>query len=138
MSNAESILKQLSEDLDDLLVQDGILPMRRNEIQGGGGRFGMGMMIMVKEPTRIDFRIDIYPREIEEPHFKISYHGETCRFKIEDCEPMKAEAQKGVPTQIKKIMKQIKQVWSENKNLLAAAWDELRPSDQHHGHQKVR
>ena len=129
--------KELSESLDDLLVADKILPVRRTELSGGG-RFGMGMMVMIKEPVRVHFKIEVYPNETEEPHFKISYQGATCRFKIADCEPMKAEAQKGIPPQIKKIMKQIKKIWQDNKDDIVKAWQNSRPTDQHHGHQNIR
>ena len=130
--------KRLSEYLDDLLVADNLLPIRRSELQGGGGRFGFGMVVMIKEPPRVNFKIEVFPNEIEEPHFRVSYQGQTCRFKIVDCEPMKAEAKKGIPSQIQKIMKQIKKTWEDNKEEIVKAWQDSRPSDQNHGHQKIR
>ena len=51
----EDLEKTLSEYLDDLLVQ-------------------------VKQDPRVKFKIEIYPNETEEPHFKVTYQNVTCRF----------------------------------------------------------
>ena len=128
--------KQLSEYLDDLLVQDGILPKRKLNFLNDSS--GFGMLLHVKEDPRIKFKIEMYPNETEEPHFKIIYQNYTCRFRIVDCKPMKAEIHKGVPQKIQKIMKQIKKMWADNKDLIIECWSATRPSDQHHGHQKIR
>ena len=133
----EELEKTLSEYLDDLLVTDGVLEVRKTEFHSSGrGRFSM--VLAVKQDPRVKVKVEIYPNETEEPHFKVTYQNVTCRFKIVDCEPMKAEAPKGVPTQIKKIMKQIKKTWEDNKEEIIKAWQDLRPSDQNHGHQKIR
>ena len=127
----------LSEELDDLLVADKIERPRQTRISGSTPN-GMGMLIMVKEKPRVDFKIEVYPNETEEPHFKIIYQNKTCRFKISDCTPMKAELKNGIPSPIQKIMKQIKKIWSENKDVIEKAWENTRPSDQNHGHQRVK
>lgn len=128
--------KKLSEDLDDLLVSDGILPAR--QVNFSNSRRGFGMVLAVKQDPRIKVKVEIYPNETEEPHFKVTYQNVTCRFKIVDCEPMKAEAKKGIPPQIQKIMKQIKKLWSDNKEELVKKWAESRPTSQNHGHQKIK
>lgn len=128
--------KKLSEDLDDLLVSDSILPAR--QVKFLNSRRGFGMVLAVKQDPRVKIKVEIYPNETEEPHFKVTYQNVTCRFKIVDCEPMKAEAKNGVPKQIQKIMKQIKKMWEDNKEELIEKWLESRPSSQHHGHQKVK
>ena len=132
----EFVEKELSDYLDDLLVQDHIEAPRQSHIEGGG--FGMGMLIVVKEKPRVNFKIEIYPNETEEPHFKITYQNQTCRFKISDCSPMKAEGKAGIPTQINKIMKQIKKTWADNKKDIIKAWNNSRPQDRNLGHQKIR
>ena len=99
---------------------------------------GFGMMVALKEKPRVNFKLEIYPNETEEPHFKVTYQNTTCRFKITDCCPMKAEAQKGIPTPIKKIMKEITTVWSNNKADIIKTWADTRPTSQHHGHQHVK
>lgn len=129
--------QKLSEYLDDLLVRDGVLEERKVEFKGTNGR-GFGMVVKVQQPPRVNFKIEIYPNETEEPHFKITYQNVTCRFKIVNCEPMKAEAKNGIPPQIQKIMKQIKKTWQDNKEELIKKWTESRPSSQHHEHQKIK
>ena len=128
--------KQLSECLDDLLVSDGILPAR--QVKFSNSERGFGMVLAVKQDPRVKVKVEIYPNETEEPHFKVTYQNVTCRFKIVDCEPMKAEAKNGIPSQIQKIMKQIKKMWSDNKEELIKKWAESRPTSQHHGHQKIK
>lgn len=134
MNNLET---QLAEKLDDLLVKSGQLPERQVYTMGAP-RGCIGMMVTIKDPPRIDFKLEIYPKEVEEPHFIVKYQGATCRFKITDCTPMRAEATKGIDAKIKKIMKEIKTVWSENKEEIIRIWCETRPSNQNHGHQKIR
>ena len=129
--------KILSEYLDDLLVGDGVLPKRQERISGNT-KHGFGMLVKIKEDPRVKVKIEIYPNETEEPHFKVTYQNVTCRFKIGDCEPMKAEAKNGIPSQIQKIMKYIKKLWQDNKEELIKKWAESRPTSQHHGHQKVK
>ena len=128
--------KKLSEDLDDLLVSDSILPAR--QVKFLNSRRGFGMVLAVKQDPRVKIKVEIYPNETEEPHFKVTYQNVTCRFKIVDCEPMKAEAKNGIPQQIQKIMKQIKKMWQDNKEELIKKWAESRPTSQNHGHQKVK
>ena len=125
----------LSEKLDDLLVRHNLEPERAIRFSDGTSR-GMGMIIGVKESPRIKF--EIYPNETEEPHFKVTYKNCTCRFKISDCSPMKAEAKNGVPTPIKKVMKEIQFVWKSEKKYIVQKWNDLRPTNQHHGHQYIR
>ena len=133
----EELEKTLSEYLDDLLVTDGVLEVRKTEFHSSGrGRFSM--VLAVKQDPRVKVKVEIYPNETEEPHFKVTYLNVTCRFKIVDCEPMKAEAKNGIPSQIQKIMKQIKKMWSDNKEELIKKWAESRPTSQHHGHQKIK
>ena len=133
MGNLE---KKLSECLDDLLVGDGILPAR--SVKFSNSKRGFGMVLAVKQDPRVKVKVEIYPNETEEPHFKVTYQNVTCRFKIVDCEPMKAELKNGIPSQIQKIMKQIKKMWSDNKEELIKKWAESRPTSQHHGHQKIK
>ena len=128
--------KRLSECLDDLLVDDGILPAR--SVKFSNSKRGFGMVLAVKQDPRVKVKVEIYPNETEEPHFKVTYQNVTCRFKIVDCEPMKAEAKNGIPSQIQKIMKHIKKMWSDNKEELIKRWTESRPTSQHHGHQKIK
>ena len=122
---------------DDLMVAAQIEPRRRERWVGGTPN-GMGMMVRLKEKPRIDFKLEIYPNEIEEPHFKLVYQNATCRFKIVDCMPMKAEATRGIPTQINKIMKEIKSTWSANYDEIVKIWEQTRPSDKILGHQKIK
>lgn len=129
--------EKLSEYLDNLLVQDDVLKPRKY-VQTGSSDRDFGMMVSVLQKTRVKIKIEIYPNETEEPHFKVTYQGVSCRFKIVNCEPMKAETKNGVPPQIKKIMKQIKQMWQDNKQDLIQKWVESRPTSQHHGHQKIK
>ena len=132
----ENLEKKLSEELDDLLVGDGILPAR--SVKFSNSKRGFGMVLAVKQDPRVKVKVEIYPNETEEPHFKVTYQNVTCRFKIVDCEPMKAELKNGIPSQIQKIMKQIKKMWSDNKEELIKKWAESRPTSQHHGHQKIK
>ena len=129
--------RKLSEYLDDLLVRDGVLKEQPVEFDGTTGS-GFGMVVKVQKPPRVNFKIEIYPNETEEPHFKVTYQNVTCRFKILDCEPMKAEAKNGIPSSIQKIMKQIKQTWQDNKEELIKRWNASRPTSQHHEHQKIK
>lgn len=135
MSEIRKLEKYLSDKLDDLLVADGLEQQRNSRISES---FGMGMLIVIKDAPRVDFKMEIYPNETEEPHFKVTYKNTTCRFKILDCVPMKAEAKKGIPTPINKIMKQIKTVWEKNKEDIIKTWYDSRPTNQNHGHQKFR
>lgn len=137
MNDIEILEKQLSENLDDLLVENGLEPKRKVHFScPGNGTFGM--VVCIKEPARVNFKIELYPNETEEPHFKVVYQNTTCRFKISDCSPMKAEAKKGIAVPIKKIMKEIKTTWKNNKEQLIQEWYKTRPTDQNHGHQKIR
>lgn len=135
MSEIRNLEKYLSDELDDLLVADGLEQKRNTRISESSG---MGMLVVIKDAPRVDFKMEIYPNETEEPHFKVTYKNTTCRFKILDCVPMKAEAKKGIPTPINKIMKQIKTVWENNKEDIIKNWYDSRPTNQNHGHQKVR
>ncbi len=128
----------MTAELDDLLVVEKLESPRKMQVKGGGHAGMMGMIVVVKEPPRVNVKIEVYPNETEEPHFKVTYQNVTCRFKISDCTPMKAEAKNGIPVQIKKIMKPIKTIWKNNKNDIIQAWVETRPSLQNHGHQQVR
>ncbi len=134
----ESLEKSLSEALDDLLVAQNIEKPRKTRLVGGDNPGFTGFMFVVKEMPRADVRLDMFPNETEEPHFKVTYQNETCRFKISDCSPMKAEAQQGVPRHISKIMKEIKKMWKKNKEEIIEFWITSRPTDQHHGHQRIR
>lgn len=134
---AQQIERAMAEKTDDMLVAAGI-ERRRTERLVGGTPNGMGMMLRLKEKPRIDFKLEIYPNEIEEPHFKVIYQNATCRFKIVDCMPMKAEATRGIPTQINKIMKEIKATWSANYDDIVKIWEKTRPTDRNLGHQKVK
>ena len=132
------ISNSMTVELDDLLVKENIEAPRQTRVKGGAQSGMMGMLVMVKEPPRVNVKVEVYPNETEEPHFKITYQNVTCRFKISDCEPMKAEAKNGVPVQIKKIMKQIKTMWEKNKADIVQAWADSRPTSQNHGHQHIR
>lgn len=134
---AQNIERDMAERTDELLVLANIEPKRKERLCGGGSN-GLGMMIRLKEPTRVKFKVEIYPNETEEPHFKVVYQNESCRFKIVDCSPMKAEAERGIPTQINKIMKHIKQAWSENNEELIKLWQKTRPSDRNLMHQQIQ
>ena len=136
MIDTYALEQDLSDKLDDLLVENNHMTPRQTRIIGGGR--GMGFMLRVKDKPRINFKLEIYPNETEEPHFKVVYQNVTCRFTISDCEPMKAEAKNGIPTQIKKIMKEIKTVWANNREDIVRAWVESRPTNQNHGHQHIR
>lgn len=136
MNEIQELEKRLSEELDDLLVADNIEKERETHFQGSSK--GMGMVVWIKDNPRINFKIEVYPNETEEPHFKITYQHCTCRFKIEDCSPMKAELKKGIPTQIQKIMKNIIKLWEKHQEEIKMAWISTRPSNQNHGHQNVR
>jgi hypothetical protein len=135
MSEIRSLEQYLSDELDDLLVADGLEQKRNSRISESSG---MGMLLVIKDAPRVDLKFEIYPNETEEPHFKVTYKNTTCRFKILDCAPMKAEAKKGIPTPINKIMKQIKTVWEKNKEDIIKTWYDSRPTNQNHGHQNVR
>ena len=135
MSEIRKLEKYLSDELDDLLVADGLEQQRNSRISES---YGMGMLLVIKDAPRVDLKFEIYPNETEEPHFKVTYKNTTCRFKILDCVPMKAEAKKGIPTPINKIMKQIKTVWEKNKEDIIKTWYDSRPTNQNHGHQKIR
>jgi hypothetical protein len=137
MSEIRNLEQYLSDELDDLLVADGLEQKRNTRIGTPSGGNGMGMLIVIKDAPRVDLKFEIYPNETEEPHFKVTYKNTTCRFKILDCVPMKAEAKKGIPTPINKIMKQIKTVWEKNKEDIIKTWYDSRPTNQNHGHQKV-
>lgn len=134
----ESLEKSLSECLDDLLVAGNIEKPRKTRLVGGGGRGRAGFLFTVKEMPRINVQLAMFPNETEEPHFKVIYQNESCRFKISDCSPMKAEAQQGIPRHIAKIMKEIKTMWIQNKEEIVELWVASRPTDQHHGHQRIR
>ena len=135
MSETRNLEKYLSDELDDLLVADGLEQKRNTRISESSG---MSMLVVIKDAPRVDLKFEIYPNETEEPHFKVTYKNTTCRFKILDCVPMKAEAKKGIPTPINKIMKQINTVWENNKEDIIKNWYDSRPTNQNHGHQKVR
>lgn len=137
MIDIQGIEKQMAERLDDLLVESNQLPARRVRMLFPP-RGMIGMVVTVKDAPRVNFKLEIYLNETEEPHFIVRYQGASCRFKITDCTPMKAEAKKGVDQKIQKIMKEIKSVWSENKETIVKAWCDTRPSNQNHGHQKIR
>lgn len=132
----QMLFDQMTEQLDDLLVESNLEPRRQSRLVFP--KTGMGMVISIKEPPRVSIKLDVFPNETEEPHFKVTYQNCSCRFKISDCSVMKAEATRGVPPQIKKIMKEIKKVWQDNNKAIIDAWNATRPTDQNHGHQKVR
>ena len=82
----ESLEKNLTDSLDDLLVANKIEEPRKVRIEGGRPGY-TGFMVVVKEKPRVNFRMDMYPNETEEPHFKVTYQGQTCRFRVADCTP---------------------------------------------------
>lgn len=141
--------KQLSYELDDLLVAKDIeLPRRiirdfsiteEDDYDYDNGVHYTKLIInaQLETPPRITFKIEVSPNETEEPHFKVTYHGATCRFKIEDCSPMKAEA-KNMPVPIKKIMKEIKECWQKNEQKFKDLWMSSRPTDHVLKHQNLR
>lgn len=86
----------------------------------------------------ISVKIEIFPNETEEPHFKVTYKNCSCRFKIKDCQPMKAEQRAGIPTPIRKIIYDIESVWEENYDLLVNAWNQKRPQDKVLEHQMIK
>ena len=136
MPEIYNLEQSLSEQLDDLLVENKIESSRQSRLIFP--EFGMGMIVSVKDPVRINLKLEIYPNETEEPHFKVTYQNTTCRFKLSDCSPMKAESKNGIPTPIKKIKKEIKQLWKNNKQDLFLAWKNTRPTNQNHGHQIIK
>lgn len=135
--HAQQVEHTMAEMVDDLMVAAQIEP-RRRERWGGGSTCGIGMMVRLKEKPRIEFKLEIYQNEIEEPHFKVVYQNAACRFKIVDCMPMKAEATRGIPTQINKIMKEIRATWSTNYDEIVKVWEQTRPTDKILGHQKIK
>lgn len=135
--HAQQVEHTMAEMVDDLMVAAQIEP-RRRERWGGGSTRGIGMMVRLKEKPRIEFKLEIYLNEIEEPHFKVVYQNAACRFKIVDCMPMKAEATRGIPTQINKIMKEIRATWSTNYDEIVKVWEQTRPTDKILGHQKIK
>ena len=134
---AQQIEHAMAEMADDLMVAAQIEPRRRERWVGSSPR-GIGMMVRLKEKPRIDFKLEIFPNEIEEPHFKVVYQNTSCRFKIIDCMPMKAEAERGIPRPISKIMKEIHTAWSNNYDDLVKVWNKTRPSDRVLMHQKIK
>lgn len=134
---AQQIEKTMAEMADDLMVAARIEPRRHERLVGSSPR-GMGMMVRLKDKPRIDFKLEIFPNEIEEPHFKVVYKNTSCRFKIVDCMPMKAEAERGIPRPISKIMKEIQTTWSNNYDDLVKVWNQTRPSDRVLMHQKIK
>lgn len=128
---------ELERYLDDLLVANNVLPSRKIR-SFTEQKPSMKMLVPIAQGPRVKIKVEVYPNETEEPHFKVTYQNTTCRFRISDCEPMKAELQNGVPVQIQKIMKYIKQMWRDNKDLIIKAWQNSRPSNQNHGHQSIR
>jgi hypothetical protein len=137
MNEIQELDKRLAEELDDLLVESKLEQPRQTRLSYPP-RGMIGMIVAIKEKPRVDFKLEIYPNETEEPHFKITYQNTTCRFKLSDCSPMKAEAKNGIPNQIQKIMKEIKSVWKKNKEDIVTAWANTRPTDQNHGHQRTK
>ena len=135
--HAQQVEHTMAEMADDLMVAAQIEP-RRRERWAGGSTHGIGMMVRLKEKPRIEFKLEIYPNEIEEPHFKVVYQNTACRFKIVDCMPMKAEATRGIPTQINKIMKEIKSTWSAIYDEIVKIWNKTRPTVKILGHQKIK
>ena len=119
--------KELAEQLDNLLIEKGILPKRKLSFVTPGSSDRMVMVIVKEEAMRIKF--EIFPNEVEEPHFKVTYQGVSCRFKIKDCTMMKAEAKNGMPVQIKKIKPYIEEIWKKNKRKFIKKWNKSRPTD---------
>ena len=130
-NNIKLLEKKFSEDLDNLLIQNGILKERGNifPISNNipGYQNSISFLILKKEEPRINFRIEIYPQEVEEPHFLIRYQNETCRFKIIDGSPYLGKNQE-IPVKIKKILKEIKQIYSKHKTEIEKAWNTSRNS----------
>lgn len=133
----QQIESDMAESADDLLVEAGKEKKRTERIIGQTA-YGMGMLVRIQEDPRIKFKLEVYPNEVEEPHFKVTYQNTTCRFKILDCTPMKAETARGIPPQIKKIMKEIRKTWKKNYKNLVKIWMDTRPNDKLLGHQKIR
>lgn len=133
----QEIENTMAETTDDLLVTNGI-EQKRHERLIGSTPYGMGMIVRLKEKPRINFKLEIYSNEIEEPHFKVIYQNATCRFKLIDCTPMKTEAERGIPRQINKITKEIKIAWAKNYDDLIKVWEQTRPTDRNLMHQKIK
>ena len=133
----QEIENTMAETTDDLLVTKGI-EQKRHERLIDSTPYGMGMIVRLKEKPRINFKLEIYSNEIEEPHFKVIYQNATCRFKLIDCTPMKAEAERGIPRQINKITKEIKIAWAKNYDDLIKVWEQTRPTDRNLMHQKIK
>lgn len=126
MQNNNIFKYDLSEELDNLLVKNGILK-ERGMILPPYEPNQYSFVILKKEEPRIKFKIEIYPQEIEEPHFLIRYQNETCRFKIIDGSPYLGKNQK-IPNHIKKILKEINETYLKHKDKIQEEWNKTRNS----------
>ena len=66
----EELEKTLSEYLDDLLVTDGVLEVRKTEFHSSGrGKFSM--VVQVKQDPRVKFKIEIFQSDLSKCHLSI-------------------------------------------------------------------
>lgn len=69
-------------------------------------------------------KVSIYSNEIEPPHFKVEYQGESCRFRLSNGEPMDA-----MGTHISKYHRNIKKFYRDKKNWLCEIYNDNLPSN---------
>ena len=82
--------------------------------------------LMEKTIGKIDAKltVSIYSNEIEPPHFKVEYQGESCRFRLSDGEPMDI-----MGTHISRYRHNIKKFYKDKKNWLCEIYNDNLPFD---------
>lgn len=69
-------------------------------------------------------KVSIYSNEIEPPHFKVEYQGESCRFRLSDGEPMDT-----MGIHISRYHRNIKKFYRDKKHWLCEIYNDNLPFD---------
>ena len=137
-TNITDLEKKLSNQLDGLLVDNGIENPRDIIIPKSNANLFVFSVFKQIAP-RVQIKLEFFPNETEEPHFKVIYKNCSCRFKIKDCSMMPADC-KNIKTirPIMNIKKLIVKMWENNYKELRELWEKTRPTDKNMKHQIIQ
>ena len=124
-TNTKNLEEKLANQLDDLLVDNGIEKPRTHIIEKDSPITKyMGLTVSKRTPPRATIKIELNQDKPLDSSFNITYQNCSCRFKITDCSMMAPENM-NTPTQIVKIQIFIKQMWRNYQHAFFELLDDL-------------
>lgn len=127
ISLSERLSQKLSENLDELLVDNGIEKNRPHIIETNSPITKyMGLVVSKRIPPRVTIEIELNKDKPLDSFFIVTYQNCSCRFKITDCSIVLPEHTKHKKIKpIIKIKTFIKQMWRNYQHAFFELLDEL-------------